>query len=70
MPSLSSIGAHAQGSFVCKSLPLSDRQRLDAVPELFEDMQNDPYPSLAGELRDRDGYWHISARPQATRSAV
>ncbi len=32
------------------------RQPLDAVPQRFEDMQDDPYRSLAGELRDRGGY--------------
>lgn len=36
--------------------PKGRRQPLDAVPKRFEDMQDDPYRSLAGELRDRGGY--------------
>lgn len=32
------------------------RRPLDAVPKRFEDMSNDPYRSLAGELRERGGY--------------
>lgn len=32
------------------------RRQLDEVPKRFEDMKDDPYRSLAGELRDRGGY--------------
>jgi hypothetical protein len=32
------------------------RRPLDKVPKRFEGMQNDPYRSLAGELRDHGGY--------------
>jgi hypothetical protein len=32
------------------------RRRLDEVPKRFEDMEDDPYRSLAGDLRDRGGY--------------
>lgn len=32
------------------------RQPLEAVPKRFEDMQDDPYRTLAGELRDQGGY--------------
>jgi hypothetical protein len=32
------------------------RRPLDAMPKRFEDMQDDPYRSLAGDLRDRGGY--------------
>jgi hypothetical protein len=32
------------------------RRALDQVPKRFEDMQDDPYRSLAGDLRDQGGY--------------
>lgn len=32
------------------------RRQLDEIPKRFEDMQDDPYRSLAGELRDSGGY--------------
>lgn len=32
------------------------RRPFDAIPERFEHMEDDPYRSLAGEVRDRGGY--------------
>jgi hypothetical protein len=32
------------------------RQKLDDIPKRFEDMADDPYRSLSGDLRDSGGY--------------